>query len=74
MKIIFEDNCLVLRVEDTLERLYLERLGLKCKGDIAKCVLVDAGFDSEVDITKEEKGTLAVGVVPEGEEEVKGVE
>ena len=71
MKIIFGDNCLILRVEDTLERLYLERLGLKYKGDIAKCVLVDAGFDSEVDITKEEKGALVVGEAMEGEEEAK---
>ena len=52
MKIIFEDNTLILRVEDILERLYLERLGLKYKGDVAKCVVIYTGSYTAIYIEK----------------------
>jgi len=40
MKIEFKDDGIKLIIEDILELLYLERLGLKHEGDVAKCVVV----------------------------------
>jgi len=54
MKIEFEDNGIELVTEGILERLYLERLGLKDKGEVAKCVVTYNGSYIALKIVKAE--------------------
>ena len=54
MKIEFEDNGIELVTEEILEQLYLERLGLKHKGDVAKCVVMYQGSYISLKIIKAE--------------------
>ena len=58
MKIEFEDTGIELSTEDILERLYLERLGLKHKGDVAKCVVMYQGTYIILKIVKAEEGNV----------------
>ena len=57
MKIEFEDTGIELSTEDILERLYLERLGLKHEGDVAKCVVF---FDGSYIVLKIENAESEV--------------
>ena len=52
MKIEFEEKDIELRTEGLLEQLYLERLGLKHEGDIAKCVVSYEGSYIALEIRK----------------------
>ena len=54
MKIEFEEEDIELCTEGVLERLYLERLGLKHEGDIAKCVVLFEGSYIAIQIRKVE--------------------
>lgn len=58
MKIDYEEEALELCTEDVLERFYLERLGLKNEGDVAKCVVVFTDSYVAIHIVKAEKGSL----------------
>lgn len=54
MKIEFEERGIELCTEGILEQLYLERLGLKYEGDVAKCVVVYQGSYIALKIVKAE--------------------
>ena len=49
MKIEIEYDGIELTTEGILEMVYLERLGLKDKGDVAKCIMV---YDSSYIVLK----------------------
>jgi len=72
MEIRFKEGFLELNTQESLERFYLERLGLKNEGDVAKCVVVYTGSYVAIHIEKAEKGSLKVDDIEKAEANTNG--
>ena len=68
MKIIFKEDFLELDTQESLERFYLERLGLKNEGDVVNCKVFYTGSYTALAIAKATTEMKKVGVSKAKEE------